>query len=42
MVIRSVARVQQLEEDSLKENLDYIFQVFAEVCEEAEENGDYE
>ena len=42
MVIRSVARVQQLEEDSLKENLYYIFEVFAEVCEEAEENGDYE
>lgn len=40
VVVACVARVQQLQEDSLKEHFNDVLEVLAEVAEQAEENRD--
>ena len=41
VVVACVARVQQLQEYSLQEYLYDVFKVLAEVCEQAEKDGDH-
>lgn len=41
-MVWSVAWLKKLEEDSLKENFNDVFEVLSEVCEEAEEYGHYQ